>query len=210
MAYFPMFVDITDKKCLVVGGGAVAFRKIKVLRDFDAKVVVVASEFIRDIKCYFADDNKVTLLSKEFDDNDIDGCALVISATNDKNLNRHVADSCNERRIPVNVVDCKEECSFILPSYIREKNVVAAFSSSGNSPVVTQRLREENRSILTPFIGDINEYLGSYRSYVRQSFDSEEKRKLAFNRLYDKVLSEGKLLDDEQMKLFIRHLTEEI
>ena len=181
MAYFPMFVDIKKKKCLIVGGGTVALRKVKVLLDFGADVVVVALEVISKIKEY-----PVTVYQRNFEKEDLQGCELVVAATDDAGLNHKIAEAAQKQKIPVNAVDQQEDCSFIFPSYVREQELVGAFSSGGNSPVLTQYLKKYMAQILTAELGEANAYLGSIRPVVKRELDTEAMRK----KVYQQVLNE--------------------
>lgn len=188
MAYFPMFIEIENKNCLVVGGGAVALRKVQVLLDFGAKVFVVAPEFLPEL-CAL-ENQGVRLYPRPFCEEDLTGCMLVVAATDDAALNHRVAECARQLHIPVNAVDQIEDCSFIFPSYVREKNLVGAFSSGGNSPVMTQYLKKEMAKVLTPELGNANEYLGSLRDSVKVQVDAQTDRK----KLYWEVLA--RLLSD--------------
>ena len=181
MAYFPMFVDIKKKKCLIVGGGTVALRKVQVLLDFGADVVVVALEVISKIKEY-----PVTVYQRNFEQEDLQGCELVVAATDDAGLNHKIAEAAQKQKIPVNAVDQQEDCSFIFPSYVREQELVGAFSSGGNSPVLTQYLKKYMAQILTAELGEANAYLGSIRPVVKRELDTEAMRK----KVYQQVLNE--------------------
>lgn len=181
MAYFPMFVDIKKKKCLIVGGGTVALRKVQVLLDFGADVVVVAPEVIPKIKEY-----PVTVYQRNFEKEDLQGCELVVAATDDAGLNHEIAEAAQKQKIPVNAVDQQEDCSFIFPSYVREQELVGAFSSGGNSPVLTQYLKKYMAQILTAELGEANAYLGSIRPVVKKELDTEAMRK----KVYQQVLNE--------------------
>lgn len=181
MAYFPMFVDIEKKKCLIVGGGTVALRKVQVLLDFGADVVVVAPEVISKIKEY-----SVTVYQRNFQKTDLQGCELVVAATDDAGLNHEIAEAAQKQKIPVNAVDQQEDCSFIFPSYVREQELVGAFSSGGNSPVLTQYLKNYMAQILTAELGEANAYLGSIRPVVKRELDTEAMRK----KVYQQVLNE--------------------
>ena len=193
MAYFPMFVDLTGKPCLVVGGGMVAYRKVKVLLDFDARVIVVGED-ICDAICEVAKkSNQLELQKKCFEGTDCDNMYMVIAATDNKALNHHIAETCNSKGIMVNAVDQKEDCSFIFSSYIKEKNLIAAFSSSGNSPVLTQYLKGREAEILTPFLGELNEYMGKIRTHVIENYDTEEKRKEIFRKIINTAIENGEL-----------------
>ncbi len=199
MAYFPMFVDLTDKPCLVVGGGEVAYRKVKTLLDFDAEVTVVAEsvcpELARLAEAERADvsKHKVTICVRPFQKEDCDGRLLVVAATDDKDLNHNIAEYCKAAGIMVNAVDQKDDCSFIFSSYVKEQNLVAAFSSGGNSPVLTQYLKKKEADILTPFLGQLNEYMGDIRADIISKYDSEEERKRAFCDIVYSAIEKGKL-----------------
>lgn len=199
MAYFPMFVDMTERECLIVGGGNVAYRKVIVMLDFGAKVTVVAEDICDELRKLTIDDiasedktgsytankennqtdsdaankennkpdsdaaDRITIIKRRFDRKDCNGMEMVIAATDDNALNHEIAEYCKANGIMVNAVDQKADCSFIFPSYIKEKNLVAAFSSGGNSPVLTQYLKGKEQEILTPFLGELNEYMGQIR-----------------------------------------------
>ena len=193
MAYFPMFVNLKDQPCLVVGGGMVAYRKVKVLLDFEARVVVVGENICDKINEIVKKSNQLELQKKCFEDADCDNMFMVIAATDDNLLNHHIAEICNSKGIMVNAVDQKEDCSFIFSSYIKEKNLIAAFSSSGNSPVLAQYLKSQEKEILTPFLGELNEYMGKIRKRVIEEYDTEEKRKEIFKEIVNTAIENGEL-----------------
>lgn len=193
MAYFPMFVNLKDQPCLVVGGGMVAYRKVKVLLDFEARVVVVGENICDKIYEIVKKSNQLELQKKRFEDADCDNMFMVIAATDDKELNHHIAGICNSKGIMVNAVDQKEDCSFIFSSYIKEKNLIAAFSIGGNSPVLAQYLKSQEKEILTPFLGELNEYMGKIRKRVIEKYDAEEKRKEIFKEIVNTAIENGEL-----------------
>ena len=174
MAYFPMFVNLKDQPCLVVGGGMVAYRKVKVLLDFEARVVVVGENICDKIYEIVKKSNQLELQKKCFEDADCDNMFMVIAATDDKELNHHIA-------------------GFIFSSYIKEKNLIAAFSSGGNSPVLAQYLKSQEKEILTPFLGELNEYMGKIRKRVIEKYDTEEKRKEIFKEIVNTAIENGEL-----------------
>lgn len=193
MAYFPMFVNLKNQPCLVVGGGLVAYRKVKVLLDFEARVVVVGENICDKIYEITKKSNQLELQKKCFEDADCDNMFMVIAATDDNLLNHHIAEICNSKGIMVNAVDQKEDCSFIFSSYIKEKNLIAAFSSGGNSPVLAQYLKSQEKEILTPFLGELNEYMGKIRKRVIEEYDTEEKRKEIFKEIVNTAIENGEL-----------------
>ena len=151
MAYFPMFVQLEGRPCLVVGGGRVALRKARALRDFGALVTVVADKILEDIKRM----EGVVWREGHFCPADLKGQALVVAAMDDKEENHRVSVLCRERRIPVNAVDQIEDCGFIFPAYVKQGEVVAAFSSGGQSPAVAQYLKGRIEPEMTETLGEL-------------------------------------------------------
>lgn len=208
MAYFPMFVDMTERECLIVGGGNVAYRKVIVMLDFGAKVTVVAEDICDELRKLKIDDiasedktgsytankeNRITFIKRRFERKDCDGMEMVIAATDDNALNHEIAEYCKAKDIMVNAVDQKADCRFIFPSYIKEKNLVAAFSSGGNSPVLTQYLKGKEQEILTPFLGELNEYMGQIREKVIAQYDTEAERKRVFKEILCAAIDNGRI-----------------
>lgn len=208
MAYFPMFVDMMERECLIVGGGNVAYRKMIVMLDFGAKVTVVAEDICDELRKLKIDDiasedktgsytankeNRITFIKRRFERKDCDGMEMVIAATDDSALNHEIAEYCKAKDIMVNAVDQKADCSFIFPSYIKEKNLVAAFSSGGNSPVLTQYLKGKEQEILTPFLGELNEYMGQIREKVIAQYDTEAERKRVFKEILCAAIDNGRI-----------------
>lgn len=205
MAYFPMFVDMTERECLIVGGGKVAYRKVIVMLDFGAKVTVVAEDICDELRKLIAGDranngwfssdaaDRITIIKRRFERKDCDGMEMVIAATDDNALNHEIAEYCKAKGIMVNAVDQKADCSFIFPSYIKEKNLVAAFSSGGNSPVLTQYLKGKEKEILTPFLGELNEYMGQIREKVIAEYDTEAERKRVFKEILCAAIDNGRI-----------------
>lgn len=218
MAYFPMFLDIEGKHCLVVGGGKVALRKAQVLLDFGAHVTVVAQQIEKEIKDIAeqsqrkADEissmgfprseersksyGQVTIYERAYTEEDLQDKVFVVAATDNAAVNHEIAEDARKRNIPVNAVDQPEDCTFIFPSYIRKKNVVGAFSSAGNSPVLTQYLKKQMQEILTDELGEINEYMGSIRSTVKASLDTERERKIVYRKVFQTLLERKEAGED--------------
>ncbi|WP_443598139.1 precorrin-2 dehydrogenase/sirohydrochlorin ferrochelatase family protein [Agathobacter sp.] len=192
MAYFPMFVDMTERECLIVGCGNVAYRKVMVMLDFGAKVTVVAEDICEELG-KLTIENRITFIKRRFERKDCDGMEMVIAATDDNALNHEIAEYCKAKGIMVNAVDQKADCSFIFPSYVKEKNLVAAFSSSGNSPVLTQYLKGKEQEILTPFLGELNEYMGQIREKVIAEYDTEAERKRVFKEILCAAIDNGRI-----------------
>lgn len=203
MAYFPLFIDLKDKKCLIVGGGQVALRKLLTLLDFDAIVTVVAGDISAEIKLIFGSHSgRVVLIERDFTPSDCEGAVLAVAATDDRAINSRVAKLCREAGIPVNAVDQREDCTFIFPAYVREGNVVAAFSSAGNSPLITQKLKEQMTGILTPLTGQINELLGEKRSALSEAFGPDAAA--IYEEIYRACLRAGRVITEEELEEILK------
>lgn len=199
MSYFPMYIELKNEDCLVVGGGRVALRKVRVLLDFGARVSVVAPEILPEIKQI----DGVVWTEKEFERSDVMGRKLVVAATGEKEQNHQIGQICMGQNIPVNAVDQIEDCSFIFPSYLRQGEVVAAFSSGGQSPVITQYLKEQARSVVTEHLGALASCLGSLRGHVKECVETEEDRKRLYVELLEMGLDSERIPTDEEIAAVI-------
>ncbi len=203
MSYFPMFIDLKDMNCLIVGGGKVALRKVRVLCDFGAVIKVIGKEICEEIKEISRTNKNVTYKKKPFSEQDLEGIHLVVAATSQKELNHTISTICRQKNIYINVVDQIEDCSFIFPSYIKENDVVGAFSTGGKSPVITQYLKESVKSVLTPFIGELADFLGSIRTSVKENTQTEEERRQIYQELLKYALNSEKIPDENNVSTII-------
>ena len=200
MAYFPMFVQLKNKKCLVIGGGRIALRKIEVLKDFEADVTVIAPEMIPQIRQI----DKIRRIFRTFMEEDFKEAELVVAATNDQKVNSEISKICMQRKIPVNAVDQKEDCSFIFPSYVKEGEVVAAFSSGGQSPMITQYLKEKIKPNLTEELGQIAQILGSLRAFAKSCIATEQQHKEFYKELLQIGLKDIDSLEEQRINEIIQ------
>lgn len=197
--YFPMFIEIKDKSCLVAGGGQIALHKIRVLKDFDVQIMVVAPEILPEIQ----EMENVICCERCFEKEDLNEQVMVIAATDDKAQNHWISQLCRAEKIPVNAVDQPEDCSFIFPAYLKEGEVVAAFSSGGQSPVVTQYLKEQMRPVMTPLLGKLTNCLGNLRKKVQKMRPAEIRKKIYHEILYF-GLEKGDIPSSEEIEEIIR------
>ena len=138
--HYPVFLDIHGLRCLVVGGGPVAYRKAKTLLEHGAAVTVVSPDLCPEMK-NLARDTNVRAVLGEYDAGNLRGVFLAIAATDDARVNRRVAAEARERAVLVNVVDDLESSGFIAPSYLRRGDVTIAISTGGASPALARRIR---------------------------------------------------------------------
>lgn len=167
MEYFPLFIKLRERNCLVVGAGEIAARKIALLVRAGAIVTVIAKQIGNSVRTM-----KVTrqLIIKErsFHTTDATGFQLIISATNNNTTNALVAATATELHIPVNVVDNPELCSFIFPAIIDRSPIIAAISSGGASPILSRLLRTKIESMISPAYGQLAKLAEKFRNPVKQ------------------------------------------
>lgn len=142
MPYYPILIDLEGKKVIVVGGGAVAQRKIETLMTYGALVQVISRKVTPRINRY-VEEGKIRLLGQEFRENDLDGAFMVIAATDDPLLNHKVSQNAREKGLLINAVDQPSDCNFIVPSILRRGDLLIAVSTSGKSPALAKKVREE-------------------------------------------------------------------
>ena len=134
--YFPMFVDLTDKKVVVVGAGTIAKRRIRTMAEFTSRLVVIAPEV------------KLTILRKTYQQEDICDAAMVIAATSDSKVNQEIYAACKCLGIPVNVYKDKTKCDFFFPGVATFEHVVVGVSSSGREQRKSRGLAEKIQGFL--------------------------------------------------------------
>lgn len=203
MAFFPMFTDLRDKECLVVGGGTIALQKVRILSDFDARITVIAKRIDESIAELSKEADNINIMQKAFEPDDINNMSLVVAATDDKNINHRISVLCKGAGIPVNAVDQKDDCTFIFPAYVREKDIVVAVSSGGNSPLMTREIKKKVKDVLNPVLGEINEGLGDCREYVKSQVHDDIKRKIIFRRIYEESVKADQMISKDRIQEII-------
>ncbi len=203
MGYFPFFMDIAGKKGVIVGGGKVAARKAEKLVPFGPNLTVVAPRIEECMRRQEKGQQKDGLSSlffieRAFRREDLDGADFVIAATDDELLNGQISDYCRERKIPVNVVDDREKCTFFFPALIREGSLTVGISTDGKSPVAASWMRKEIADMLPKGLGDIIDLMGQIRPWVMERFVGEAARKEIFKRMFLYCLEKnGKVTAEE-------------
>jgi uroporphyrin-III C-methyltransferase/precorrin-2 dehydrogenase/sirohydrochlorin ferrochelatase len=193
MNYLPIFADVRNKLCLVVGGGEVAKRKAGVLLEAGAKVRVVAPQ----IETELSKQQLVDAIVARFEAQHLDGVTLVIAATNDRSVNRQVSELARARNIPVNVVDDPELCSFIMPAILDRAPLMVAFSSGGASPVLTRMMRGKLETMIPQNYSRLAAFAERFREQVKQRVTNPAKRRIFWENALEGVVAEKVLSGDE-------------
>jgi precorrin-2 dehydrogenase/sirohydrochlorin ferrochelatase len=142
MRYLPIFLDVSGRECVVVGGGEVAARKVESLLESGAVVTVVSPQLTPSLEAVVSG-GRANHVARDYQRGDIRGCVLVYAATNDPKLHRELAAEARALGIALNVVDVPELCTFIAPAVIKRGALQIAVSTSGASPAFAARLRRE-------------------------------------------------------------------
>jgi len=187
---YPAMLRLDGRPVLVVGGGPIAARKVEALLESGAAVTVVAPDIHPDIDALAAA-GAVQLRRTEVASKHLHGVWLVISATGVPQVDRWLAAECERRRIFINAVDRPEDCSFYVPSIVRDDPILVAISTDGNSPALAAYLRRILGAALPPGIGRMAELLGRYRQRAREALPTAADRHRFFTGLI-----EGPLLEE--------------
>ena len=183
MDHLPIFCQLRNRDCLLIGGGDVADRKARLLLDAGARLPVNALAFAPQFQAW-ADAGALPLAEGEFDESLLDNSWLVIAATNDDAVNSRVSAAAEKRRIFCNVVDAPQQASFIMPSIIDRSPLMVAVSSGGTSPVLARLLREKLEAILPLHLGQVAAYAGKLRGRVKQTFASIGERRRFWEKFF--------------------------
>jgi len=152
MAYFPMFMDMTNLKVLVVGGGAIATEKLEKLLDFTTEITVIALR-VDDEAQAIIDEHALALHQRAYEVGDIKGFDIVIVATDTQVLHKEIYEESRGSRILVNSVDNTAYCDFIFPSYVKKEDLTIAFSTGGASPAFAKQIRQHFEKVIPNSVG---------------------------------------------------------
>ena len=194
MSKYPIFLDLAERRVVVIGGGAVAVRKAQVLLAAGARVVVVAKE-IDDRLTIAGDHGKAELAKSAYSKNYLNGAVLVIAATNDTKLNSQIYKHCQELEILCNVVDVPELCDFFVPAVVRRGDLQITIGTDGNCPAYAGHLRKKLEQIFTETHGEFLAELEVIRKRIIQGISDPAERKALL----------GHLVDDKSFKYFARN-----
>ena len=184
--YYPIYLDIEDRSAVIIGGGEVCTRKAETMLKYGARVTVVSPQFTGELE-QWANEGKLQLRRKHYEESDLDGANIVIASTDDQSVNERIAADCRRRRIPVNVVDVTPLCEFIVPAIIESGSIQIAISTGGKSPALARTLKEDLQRMLGPEYAEVNDVLGTLREDAKRVLPTDVDRK----RFFDGILAQG-------------------
>lgn len=197
MDYLPLFHNLKNRRCLVVGGGEIALRKLRPLLEAGAQVSLVAPDIcdgVRDLQS-----GQLDLQVRPFVTEDLKGVALVIAATNVAEVNEAISEAAQERQIPVNVVDSPALCSVIFPSIVDRSPVQIAISTGGSAPVLARMLRGKLESLIPASYGALASLANRFRPKVKHAIADENSRRQFWESVFDGPVSEAVYTGDTQL-----------
>ncbi len=186
MRYYPVNLDIQNRKCLVVGGGSVGTRKVMTLVECGAVVTVVSSDVAEEL-LELAEKKMIELKRRPYESSDIDGMFLVIGATDNEELNRQINKDAEHQNKLCNIADRPEACNFVLPSIVNRGNLVIAISTSGKSPAFAKKMRQD---LEKEFGEEYDEFL-QLMGAIRKKALSEKHEPEAHKHLFEQLINRG-------------------
>ena len=171
--YYPILLNIQDKKCLVVGGGNVAWRKVCSLKDAGARVTVVSPEFCPEME----KETGIERIQQKYEEGFLNGVLVVIASTDDEEVNKKVYYDAVKMGILVNVVDRPEFCSFIVPATISRGDLSISISTGGASPALARNIRENLEKQFGDEYGEFAKLLSETRRKILSEISNESIRR---------------------------------
>lgn len=203
--FYPIFLRVKNKRCVVVGGGDVAGRKARSLLEHEANVEVVSADVCPEL-AQLATEGRIHHCRRRYRQGDLAGAVLAIAATDDPAINAEVAEEGRGRNIPVNVVDSPDLSDFIVPSLLRRGDLSIAVSTAGKTPALARKLRSELEKVYGPGYGLLVELAADVRQELKRdglAIDAEVwHRSLELELLVD-LLNRG-LVDQARERLLRR------
>ena len=198
MPLFPMFIDIKEKNCVIIGGGKVAYRKARALLEFRPKIKIVSPKFCNEMET-LKNEKDMELVKRNFIKEDILEAYMVIAATNDKNVNTLVYEECMKNKIYVNVADQSDKCTFVFPSLVSRGELIIGITTSGLTPLLSKTIREKIENCVPQYFTDVLATYRVLREEIKERVvDPEEKYKALEVALFD--LIERYSLEDQNLK----------
>ena len=186
MSWFPIFMELEGKKCLVAGGGRLALQKVEKLLPCGARIRLVAPEALPDLQKL-----DVEWIRRPVEPGDVDGMALVVDATGEEAVGKRLAAQCRAQGVPLNVVDTPALCSFIFPAVLRRGRLVAGVSTGGASPAAAAWARDLLGEALPDGMEEILEQMEILRGETRQKLPEQQARAAFLKRCLSGALAKG-------------------
>jgi precorrin-2 dehydrogenase/sirohydrochlorin ferrochelatase len=195
--FYPVYLNLKNKRVVVIGGGAVAERKVESLLGTEAFIKVVSPEVTPRLDALAAA-GQIQLQRRAYTTGDCEGVALVFSATDDAAVSRAVFDDATEAGALVNTADKPALCDFIMPAVVRRGDIAVAVSTGGTSPSLAAQLRDKIATLIGPEYAQLAELLAAVRPEIQRRISDEEQRKALHYRILNSDIMERLSLNDRE------------
>jgi len=200
MKYYPVYLDLCDRPCVVIGGGAVAERKALALLEAGAEVTVISPTLTEKLLALSAS-GKISHLPKHYEEKDLFGEFLVIAATDSAEVNTRVARECRKKHVLVNAATRPGESNFIVPSVVERGDLLISISTSGASPALARKIRQDVEQRYGAEYGIFLDKLSLIRKRVLEEIADESSRRRVFQTIVDSdvidLIGQGKTHEAE-------------
>lgn len=201
MDFYPIMVDMRNRPCTIIGGGAVAERKVATLLDSGACVKVISPVLTPTLR-EWAEQGRIDIVARPYQEGDLADTFLAISATDDLTINEAAAIEATRRQILLNVVDIPQLCNFILPAVVKQGPLVIAVSTNGTSPAMAKKIRQQLERIFGAEYGVFLTMLGKLREQVKNSFNTQAERQQFWESLIESdllsLIADGRIDEAEE------------
>ncbi len=182
--YYPVSLNLKGKRCVVIGGGKVAERKVTSLVKAKAAVTVVSPDLTKSLR-QTAERKKIRYINDCFKEKYLDGAFLVIGAASNSEINHHVFEAAAKKNKLVNIVDSLDECNFIVPSIIKQGDLIISISTGGKSPALAKKIRKQLENQFGKAYKDFLSLVGKLRQRIIAQFPDTKHRNKVFQALVD-------------------------
>ncbi len=199
MRYYPVFLDITGRSCVVAGGGVVAERKVQGLLKARASVTVISPRVTKVLE-KLAQNGTIRLIRRKYKKGDLLEAAVVISATASKAVNKEIFEEAARLKTLVNVVDDRANCNFIVPSVIDRGGLIIAISTSGKAPGLARKIREDLERYIGSEYEDFTSIAGAVRKKLLKNEANHDKKKRVIEALADSPILDWLRRGDREVR----------
>ncbi len=189
MQYYPIYLKLENRRCVVIGGERHAEEKVRGLLNAGADVTVIASKLSQELEA-LVEAGRITAVRRDYQFGDLENAFLAISATMDSDINAQVWDEVSERNVLINSTDDVPHCNFIAPSIVRQGDLIVSISTSGAAPALAVRLRQRLTEELGPEYGRFLELVWPLREELPRLYPAFQQRRAIWYRLVDSGIIE--------------------
>lgn len=200
MRPYPIMMNLEGKQIIVVGGGRVALRKINGLRESGACITVISPKLENELK-KLAENGNISWIEEEFDESLLDLCpeaVLVFGTTDQREVNLRIQTASTKRKIPCNIADVPDLCTFIVPAVITQGDLIISVSTGGSSPALARRIREDLEKVFGPEYAVMTRLMGGLRKQILSTGSSSDENRKLFLEIVDSEMLDALRQNDKE------------